>query len=292
MPKLIFFWVIMLTLFSPAKVNLFLRITGSRSDGYHNLASLFQTISLGDLLYLALSDKDELTCNDLSIPTDASNLILKAVDLFRRKTGFCCNVKVYLDKKIPLQAGLGGGSSNAATVLWGLNALTGAQFSTKKLQEWSAEIGSDLPFFFSEGTAFCTGRGEIVQNLPKINYPPMTVVKPKMGLSTPAVFSRFRTIGLIKRKMRDDEEIQNALLGKLSFYNDLEPAAFQELPDLVYIKEKLLKTGFQEVILTGSGSALVCFGEPHTHPFLEDFFIEKVEPLNRSANCWYTCVRK
>src|SRR5262249_13981075 len=108
----------MLTLLSPAKINLFLRILGKRPDGYHELASLFQAIDLADTIHFSLSDADHLTCTDPAIPVDRSNLIWKSVNLFRRKTGLNFHLKIHLEKKIPHQAGLGGGSSNAATTLW------------------------------------------------------------------------------------------------------------------------------------------------------------------------------
>ncbi len=144
----------MLTLNSPAKVNLFLRILRRRSDGYHDLASLFQAISLYDTIHFALSDHDELTCDKPGIPTDSTNLILKAADLFRRKTGLKFGLKAHLEKRIPHEAGLGGGSSNAATTLWALNQLHGQPASPDELIAWSGEIGSDITFFLSHGTAY------------------------------------------------------------------------------------------------------------------------------------------
>lgn len=126
----------MLRLFSPAKINLFLHIVSKRSDGYHELSSLFQTITLGDRLTIELSDKDQLSCSDPQLPIDSTNLVLKATALFRKKTGLNPFFKIHLDKKIPIQAGLGGGSSNAATALWGCNLITKANLSSHTLKEW------------------------------------------------------------------------------------------------------------------------------------------------------------
>jgi 4-diphosphocytidyl-2-C-methyl-D-erythritol kinase len=134
--------------FSPAKLNLFFRVLYKREDQYHEIASLFQAVSLGDFLSIEMSEEDVLSCNDLSLLCDRSNLIMKALDLFRKKTGIKIAVKVHLEKNIPLQSGLGGGSSNAATTLWGLNELCGRPASLRQLQNWSSEIGSDIPFFF------------------------------------------------------------------------------------------------------------------------------------------------
>lgn len=162
----------MLTLNSPAKINLFLRILNRRRDGYHNLASLFQTVDLLDQIHLSLDERDSLSCSDPTLPVDHTNLVTKAVELFRAKTGMAFNVRAHIDKKIPAQAGLGGGSSNAATTLWGLNTLLKNPATPQQLQVWSAEIGSDVPFFFSLGTAYCTGRGEQVFNQPFLDLPP------------------------------------------------------------------------------------------------------------------------
>ncbi len=113
----------MLNLFSPAKVNLFLRVVSKRADGFHDLSSVFQTISLGDTLTFELCDHDVLTCSDAKLPVNDSNLIMKAVKLFRRNTGFQSGFKIHLNKKIPTESGLGGGSSNAATTLWACQQL-------------------------------------------------------------------------------------------------------------------------------------------------------------------------
>lgn len=156
----------MLTLISPAKVNLFLRVLGKRPDGYHELASLFQAIDLADTLHFTLSKHDHLTCTDPAIPLDNTNLIWKTVHLFRRKTNHQFPIHIHLEKNIPIQAGLGGGSSNAATTLWALNELLNTHIPSETLTAWAGEIGSDVPFFLSTGTAYCTGRGEIVKSLP------------------------------------------------------------------------------------------------------------------------------
>ncbi|THG18147.1 hypothetical protein TEA_018752 [Camellia sinensis var. sinensis] len=154
-----------LTLFSPCKINVFLRITGKREDGFHDLASLFHVISLGDRIKFSLSpskSKDRLSTNVPGVPIDDRNLIVKALNLYRKKTGADNFFWIHLEKKVPTGAGLGGGSSNAATALWAANQFSGCLATEKELQEWSSEIGSDVPFFFSQGAAYCTGRGEKV----------------------------------------------------------------------------------------------------------------------------------
>jgi 4-diphosphocytidyl-2-C-methyl-D-erythritol kinase len=255
-----------LTLNSPAKINLFLRVLGKRPDGYHEIASLFQAIDLEDTLTFSLALEDRLICSDSTLLCDQSNLILKAVNLFRRKTGLHFFVDIHLKKKIPMQAGLGGGSSNAATTLKALNILLNTAYAFEELQSWSQGLGSDVPFFFSSGTAFCTGRGEKVQSLPPI--PGLTVLslfKPSEGLSTPAIYHALDLKACSSKK--PDTLLSNFYSGKHDYTNDLEAPAFRLCPQLEHYKNKLLLTGCP-VFMTGSGTALIstCPTLPGTLP--------------------------
>lgn len=273
----------MLTLRSPAKLNLFLQIVNRREDGYHNLASLFQTIELHDTVHFALSKEDHLTCSVEDIPTDSSNLIFKAADLFRKKTGLRFGLNVRLEKNIPSQAGLGGGSSNAATTLWALNTLLDHPVEISELAAWSSEVGSDVPFFFSQGTAFCTGRGEKVQILDPL--PPCTlwIVKPNEGLSTPDVYRRVDLKNLSACNLL---QLANQFgAGYSTYFNDLEKAAFLVLPELKALKASLIECGFDTVLMTGSGSAFFCIGDGT--PTLNLPFIQKTQFINRKADSWY-----
>jgi 4-diphosphocytidyl-2-C-methyl-D-erythritol kinase len=271
--------------FSPAKINLFLRIEGKRTDGYHEISSLFQTISLGDCLSIELSDQDQLTCSDSSIPTDASNLVSKAVLLFRRKTGWQHSVKIHLDKKIPSQAGLGGGSSNAATALWALNALTEYSVDIKELETWGAELGSDVPFFFSEGTALCTGRGEHIHPLAPLSVPPFWIIKPFFGASTPEVYKRVKADLICEERMTG--KVKDEML---TYFNDLESPAFEAFPALQDLKRQLIDQGFEIVLMSGSGSAFFCMGSKTGFPpQVKDTTIFSVEFLNRKSQAWYEC---
>lgn len=274
----------MITLLSPAKVNLFLRVVGRRPDGYHELASLFQTVNLCDTLQFELADKDELICDVPGVPADHSNLILKAIELFRRKTGKEFGVKVVLDKKIPPQSGLGGGSSNAATTLWALNQLNGEPASVGELQSWGAEIGSDVPFFLSQGTAYCTGRGEKVRNLDPLPKVSMCLVQPGQGLPTPMIYQR---LNLDELSSRDPENALGEFLqGSEDYFNDLEEPAFALLPRLALLKQSILEQGFEHVMMTGSGSALFCVGDrvPKVGGDVRHYIVEY---LNRPESEWY-----
>eukprot|EP00581_Thalassiosira_minuscula_P001209 CAMPEP_0183740494 /NCGR_PEP_ID=MMETSP0737-20130205/59766_1 /TAXON_ID=385413 /ORGANISM="Thalassiosira miniscula, Strain CCMP1093" /LENGTH=290 /DNA_ID=CAMNT_0025975571 /DNA_START=62 /DNA_END=931 /DNA_ORIENTATION=+ len=224
-----------LTLFSPCKINLFLRIIRKRPDGFHDLASLFQAVGFGDTLHLSLTDKDadEFTCNMEGVPTDSSNLVLRALELMRQKTDRK-NVffKADLVKRVPAQAGLGGGSANAATAMWGANELMGNPATLDELIEWSGELGSDITFFLSRGTAYCTGRGEIMTAIdpPLPSGAKLSIVKPDLGLSTPKVFGALDYDGLSEENpegLRDTFLKEGVVNTDDKYYiNDLEQPAF------------------------------------------------------------------
>lgn len=275
----------MLTLISPAKINLFLQLLYKRADGYHELASLFQTISLHDTLTFQLSDLDNLTCNDPSIPQDDSNLILKAVNLFRAKTNLKFHIEIDLIKRIPNKAGLGGGSSNAATTLFALNELFNQPLSTQDLIALGSAIGSDVAFFFSSGTAYCTGRGEIIEELAPLPETHLTIVKSDAGLSTPLVFQNL-TLSDFSRK--DPRTTLNSFLtNSPDYYNDLEHASFRLLPALKIQKNNLISMGFDTVLMSGSGSAFFCTG--HSNHLVNQRFTFNSEAsfLNRNKKNWY-----
>lgn len=258
----------MLTLLSPAKLNLFLKVVRRREDGYHDLESLFQTISLFDTLSFELTEKDAFVCSMPEI-SHYSNLAWKAVELYRKETGFNERIHLSLDKEIPLQAGLGGGSSNAATALKGMNQLAGNRLSLTDLKELALQLGSDVPFFFTSGTAYCTGRGEVMEELSPLPPLNVTLIKPLQGLSTPAVFKQLDLGGLPERNVQ--ETLLNYRKGTFHFFNDLETPAFELMPELKTIKLTLEKD-FDSVTMSGSGSTLFCVGETankYPYPFVK-----------------------
>lgn len=279
--------------FSPAKINLFLRILNKRPDGYHDLATLMQAISLGDFLYISKSDssQDQLTCTDPRLPLDRSNLVLRAAELFRAKSGIPLYVTMHLDKRIPIEAGLGGGSSNAATVLWAMNELVGRPFCSNTLLEWSADIGSDIPFFFATGSAYCRGRGEVVRSVEPLHLPTIWIVKPPQGLSTRKVFSN---LDVKKLPARDPEvslsafkDFKNSLL-----YNDLEETALYIEPILALLYKTLQAQYAGRVLMSGSGSSFFCLGEHmpqlSQEPGLPSCFVQHATCMQRDLDGWYT----
>ncbi|CAN0143630.1 unnamed protein product [Scytosiphon promiscuus] len=258
------------TFFSPAKINLFLRIIGKRPDGFHDLASLFQTVGFGDTLFFRKLPEsaatDAFDCNMEGVPTDGSNLVLRALELFRKRTSSDCYYEVYLRKCIPPEAGLGGGSANAATALFAANVLAGYPASAGDLELWSAELGSDVTFFLSTGTCFCTGRGEVLHPQEPLPRTRVWLVKPEKGLSTPVVFRHldYNQLSRVEPTSLLEQFLEKGVTDA-EYVNDLELPAFRAMPSLQTMKEELQDLGFEHVLMSGSGSTIFCIGSP-THP--------------------------
>lgn len=278
----------MITLFSPSKVNLFLQVRGKLPSGYHELASLFQAISLGDKITFELSSKDKIKVvskDKIFLPLDNSNLIFKALNAFRDYSRLSFHLSVKLEKKVPVQAGLGGGSGNAATTLFALNELLGYPLTFDELIEISKTLGSDVTFFFSSGTALCRGRGELIEEMPAIKIEdPLTIIKPPYGLSTPLVFQHYIT---------QDSSLIDAKEVAIDFYknqyhlfNDLEASAFRIKPELALLKQELLQSGYTRVVMSGSGTSFLCMGKPNK----QISFPHKQYPIHfvwRKSDAWY-----
>ncbi len=274
-----------ITLFSPAKLNLFFRILGKRPDHYHEIASMYQAIDIGDILTTTLADRDQLICDDPAIPTDDTNLILKAAALFRKKTNLPIFAEFNLKKRIPAQSGLGGGSSNAATALWALNKLSNYPATLNQLINWSTELGSDITFFLSKGSSYCTGRGEQITTKPSLKQPsPLTIGFPGLCCSTPAVY---QAVDVTKCSNIDPQKLSDQLYSNTPcFINDLEKATFKLLPEMAQIKKDLLSLGFEHVCMTGSGSAFFCFGTVQ-NPVLTGVRFQSANFIPRSDKQWY-----
>ncbi len=246
---------------APAKINLFLEILGKRPDGYHEIETVMQEVSLCDTIYLENCDAEvALTCTNPKLPTGEDNLILKAVRLFQKESGINRGVKIHLDKKIPVGAGLGGGSSDAVATLLGLNKLWRAGYDEKQLVSLAGKLGSDTPFFVRGNTALCRGRGEIVTPYSlNVRYH-YIIIYPRFEVSTATVYRNFK-INLTKN-LKDVTVFLRSLVSgnpeKLGtcLHNRLEEVVFKLYPDLEEIKRKLTQLGFCGVLLSGSGSAL------------------------------------
>lgn len=257
-----------ITIAAPAKINLFLEILGKRPDGYHEIETVMQGISLYDYIHMENHDKDiEFTCSNPKLTVGEDNLILKAVRLFQKASGISRGVKIHLDKRIPVGAGLGGGSSDAVATLSGLNRLWQVGYDETKLISLAEKLGSDTPFFVFGNTAICKGRGEVVTpyNLPvKYHY---IVIYPKFEVSTAIVYENFKIV--LTKKLKDVSFFLQSLasgnpeqLGAC-LYNRLEDVVFKLYPGIEKIKKTLAKFDFCGILLSGSGSSLygLCRGE-------------------------------
>lgn len=189
-------------------------------------------------------NEDSLECDTPGVPTDSSNLIIKALNTFRNRTATTKFFKIRLVKQVPHEAGLGGGSANAATALWAANVLCDKPCTTEELAEFGAEFGSDVSFFLSNGTAYCTGRGEIMEEIPRLRPQTLYVIKPSQGLSTADVFNELDLAECSDRDPRDLLRKMEQGVIFADFVNDLEAPSFRLLPKLAELKEALYEAGF------------------------------------------------
>lgn len=250
---------------SPCKVNLLLNILGKRPDGFHELETVMQPVNVFDQLSFArVPTGIQLTCSDASLPTDAGNLVYRAAALFVEKANIREGVKIHLEKKLPLAAGLGGGSGNAATTLLGLNEIFGSPLSKDQLSEIAASLGSDIPFFLQSGPALATGRGEKVTPLdpfPALKNAAILLIHPGFGISTAWAYqtlARYPSAlnGQSGRAQKLISLLQTADLkgAGAEFYNSLEAPALHKYPLLILFQEFLAANGAAVTRMSGSGS--------------------------------------
>jgi 4-diphosphocytidyl-2-C-methyl-D-erythritol kinase len=246
------------TMFAYAKVNLALAITGRRPDGYHELQSVMQTVSLHDIVEITLGGK-EITCycGDLS---GASNLAYRAAAVFREYGGYSEGITINIIKNIPVEAGLAGGSSDAAAVLRGLNRLYGERFSAEEIRKMGALLGSDVVYSLQGGTAWVTGRGEKLEKLPELPAMDMVIVKPDKGVNTGQAYRLFDEGRYEGRQLNRREWERAALAGKVYIagllMNDLEQVSIALVPEIGVLKQKLCSYGCLGALMSGSGSAV------------------------------------
>jgi len=243
---------------APAKVNLTLRVLGKMDDGFHALDSLMVPLDLADLLTFEAADAYSLVCNVPDVPVDETNLVTKAVRVFQKHTGKACAWKVTLEKQVPHGAGLGGGSSDAATVFLALNELENTGVSEDELAAWSAEIGSDIPFFIYRKCCVISGRGEVVKPVDLANYPGLLgteilLLKPGFGVDTPDAYKRWSGAEPLPGV---DYGPQQVSWGEM--VNDLEVPVFQKHRFLAEMKVWLRdQPEVVAAMMSGSGSTMM-----------------------------------
>lgn len=258
----------MFTLNSYAKINLTLDVFSKRADGYHGVASIMQTISLYDTVTFAFAENEGIafTCDiasDIPVPTDSTNLVVRATQAAIDASGkpLRQGISLHLNKKIPAQAGLGGGSSNAAIALQGVNRLLNLGLNERQLHECAASLGSDVPFFLYGGTAVARGRGEQITLLDDAPRLSLVVVKPEENVSTGWAYSELDAIpdrASHRATKRMEEALKEVDMGRVIAFqsNDFEQPVFQHFPPLAWLHDEMLMAGALTAHLCGSGSAL------------------------------------
>ena len=251
---------------SGCKVNLLLNIVGKRPDGFHELERIMQPIPLHDALHFECQTAPgiELTCSRAELPTDSRNLVYRAAELFLKTTSITVGVRIRLEKRIPLAAGLGGGSANAAVTLLGLNELLGAGASAEMLQSMASQLGSDVPFFLQEGPALATGRGEKITRLKPfaaLRDAYVLLIHPGFGVSTPWAYQALTEFpdalkGRPERTQRLLEALTHGTFNDLVplLYNTLELPVLRKYPVLKLYQEFLRDNGAAATLMSGSGS--------------------------------------
>ncbi len=257
---------------SQAKVNLSLDVCGVREDGYHTVRMLMQKCNLCDSIYVEKAECGiELSCNLHFLPTDERNIAYKAAKLFFEETGIVGGVEIKIEKRIPVSAGLAGGSGNAAAVLQGLNMVYDAGLSDEKLEEMGLKLGADVPYCLRGGTALAEGIGEQLTTLPSLPKTAIVIVKPKISVSTAEIYKaidseeilvRPDTEGMIACLERGDVR---ALAEKM--HNVMEAVTQKMHPEIAQIRQSLLADGALGAIMSGSG--------PSVFGLFEDFTLAK-----------------
>lgn len=243
---------------APAKINLSLDILGKRNDGFHEVEMIMTTVDLSDRVELYMLENNEIKVSLESryVPNDERNLAFKAASVMKNRYCITQGVHIKMVKNIPVSAGLGGGSSDAAAVLRGLNRLWKLDLSLEELAQLGLEIGTDVPFCVMNSTAFVKGRGEIIEELPP--PPPCWIVlaKPDLGISTKTVF---QNVAVEKLTHPNTEEIVQALMNGdfkqlcNNLGNSLESITFDMYPEVQRMKDKMLQVGATNVMMSGSG---------------------------------------
>jgi 4-diphosphocytidyl-2-C-methyl-D-erythritol kinase len=240
-------------LYAPAKINLSLEIKGRREDGFHEIETLMAPISLSDHLTIERGQTTgdiKFSCDDSSLADGDDNLVVQAARLFRKTTKIETGIEIVLEKKIPHGAGLGGGSSDAATTLLGLNELFETGLDQTDLLELAGQIGSDVPFFILGSAAMCRGRGEIVEPATLLTSLKLLLVKPDFGVPTPWAYSKWKD----SRELPGVEYASQAF-SSVRFVNDLERPVFEKFILLGHLKTWLQRQPeVGAALLSGSGS--------------------------------------
>ena len=282
---------------SHCKVNLLLNVLGKRADGFHELETVMQPVNFWDELTFERNNGGvELFCSDATLPVDSRNLVFRAAKNFLDAANVSGGVKIHLEKKIPLAAGLGGGSGNAAATLLALNELFDQPLATEKLFEIAATLGSDIPFFLQNKPALATGRGEKIQpleNFPALRGKAFLLIHPGFGISTAWAYQNLARFpaALNGEKGRARELISRLQANDLpasagGLYNSLEAPALEKFPILELFQDFLRANGAVATLMSGSGSTTFAIAENiSAAEMLAEKFKSKF-----GSNCWMAVV--
>ena len=243
-----------------AKINLFLEVLDKRPDGYHNIETVFQSIALHDVIVLRENAQMgvEIKCDHPHVPLDSSNLAYRAAELLLSESGKRYGVQICIAKRIPIGAGLAGGSTDAAATLIGLNALWGLGYSSEDLVCMGGELGADVPFCIVGGTALGRGRGDELTQLAPFPETHLVIANPGFQVSTAWAYGSLKNLGLTRTRKSG-----NILIGKMQqrdvsgagkeLFNIFESVVAEEHPLVCGIKEEFVRSGALGVLMTGSG---------------------------------------
>ncbi|MFZ7104740.1 MAG: 4-(cytidine 5'-diphospho)-2-C-methyl-D-erythritol kinase [Peptococcaceae bacterium] len=240
-----------------AKINLLLDVLAKRDDGYHEVAMIMQAVSLHDNIYLKSAENISVRCNHPLVPQNADNLAFKAAELIISRYPVIPGLDIYIEKKIPVEAGLAGGSSNAAAVILGMNEMFSLGITEQEMAEIGAELGSDVPFCLAGPTAAAGGRGEQLTKLPDFPSLWLVLVKPEFGVKTKNVY---HNLNIERIKNHPDINAYIAALHQKNLHfllakmgNVLEFSTFQLYPEVEVLSKSLRSLGAKHVLMSGSG---------------------------------------
>ncbi len=274
----------MITIDARAKLNLTLEILAKRGDGYHEVASIMQTLELADTLAIQRSDSLELTC---SVPAldNPQNIAFRAAELLLDQTGVNQGAHIHIEKRIPVAAGLGGGSADAAAVLVGLNKLWDLRLSPDSLRRLGARLGSDVPFLIEGGTAAVLGRGDLVRHLPTPHLPWIVIAIPKAELPdktasmyraiTPDNFTRGALTLKLEARIANGGDVPPQLL-----FNAFDSVAKSTVPDVDRCWNDMYAAGAREIHVSGSGPAIYAAVERREIATAIQLVMEKIKGWN------------
>ena len=256
-----------LTLQAAAKINLYLDILGRRSDGYHEIESIIQSVRLYDNIILRLKGRGiKIRCTHPEVPLDEENICYRAAEILLTVLGMRQGVEIEIQKNIPIGSGLGGGSADAAATLIGMRKLFQIDIPFSDLSKLALELGSDIPFCLLGGTALVRGRGEKIIPLPLLKDGWFILVDPGISISTRWVYSRLE--GKLTKKRLNIKLIKELIkkegirgVSKFPLYNKLEEVVIERFPTLRDIKAKLIEAGATGALMTGSGSTIFAVAE-------------------------------